>query len=59
MFHWAFLFVCYVVAVRLAAAMGVVTCETLKSGGAVAIPSSNDSLTPSDSVVGELSVGKC
>ena len=26
--------------------MGVVTCETLKSGGAVAIPSSNDSLAP-------------
>ena len=46
MLRWASLFVCCVVAVRLAAAMGEVTCDTLKSGAPVAIPISNGSLTP-------------
>ena len=46
MLWWVSLLVYCVVAVRLAAAMGEVTCETLKTGVPIAIPSFNGSLTP-------------
>ena len=46
MLRWVCLLVCCVVAVHLAAAVGEVTCDTLKSGAPVAIPSHNGSLTP-------------
>ena len=46
MLRWVCLLVCCVVAVHLAAAVGEVTCDTLKSGAPVAIPSRNGSLTP-------------
>ena len=46
MLRWVSLLVCCVVAVHLAAVMGEVTCETLKSGVPIAIPSLNGSLTP-------------
>ena len=47
MLRWVSLFLCCIVAGRLAAAMAEVSCDAFKSGVPVAIPRSNGSLTPS------------